>query len=307
MRVAYLVTAYRDLTHLERLCDALRREDPDALVLVQFDRGSPLAAQAATLDQWVRFTDGPISWGDGSYVRAVVESLRALLDEPWDWVVVLSGQDYPVRPLEALHAELEQGGHSAYALISGCLPGDAPPPEALITRYRYRYWWTHRPWPRVLRALARRSSPVVAALSRGRLVVQPRPRGAGPGLGVRRRATIFSASRPCCMGTDYVAMSRRSAEGVLDILDREPDVLDYFATTFVPSEALFASMVRWVDRATVANRSLHFMHFRGRANPRQVSEEDLGELWQRGVFFARKFDDEAAWVEQRLPMRRSPS
>lgn len=307
MRVAYLVTAYRDLTHLQRLCDALQREDPGALVVVQFDSGSPFAAQAAALDQRVRFTEGSISWGDGSYIRAVVDSLQALLDDRWDWVVVLSGQDYPVRPLGELHAELAHGGHSAYALTSGCMPGDAPPPEALVTRYRYRYWWTHRPWPRLLRALARRSAPVVAALSCGRLVVQPRPRGAGPGLGVRRRRTIFSESRPCCMGTDYVAISRRSAEGVLDILSREPEVLDYFASTFVPSEALLASMVRWVEPDTVADRNLHFMHFRGRANPRQVSEEDLGELWQRGVFFARKFDDEAAWVEQRLPMRRSPS
>jgi hypothetical protein len=307
MRVAYLVTAYRDLVHLQRLCDALGREDPGALLVVQFDRGSPLAPRAAALGERVRFTQRPITWGDGSYVRAVVDSLRAMLDEPWDWVVVLSGQDYPVRPLDGLHAELEQGGHSAYALTSGCLPGDVPPPQALVTRYHYRYWWTRRPWPRALRALARRSAPVVAALSRQRVVVQPRPRGAGPGLGVRRRATIFSDARPCCMGSDYVAISRSSTEAMLDILRCEPEVLDYFASTFVPSEAMFASMVRWVDPTTVADLSLHFMHFRGRANPRQVSEDDLGELWRRGVYFARKFDDEAAWVEQRLPMRRSPS
>lgn len=307
MRVAYLVTAYRDLTHLQRLCSALRREDPRGLVLVQFDGGSPLAAQAAELDLWVRFTDEPIRWGDGTYVRSMVDSLRALTEERWDWVVVLSGQDYPVRPLEELHMELEHGGHSAYSLVSGCIPGDPPPPRELVERYLYRYWWTKRRWPRVLRALARRSAPLIAGLSRHRLLIQPRPRGAGPGMGIKRRTTIFSRSRPCCMGLDYVAISRTSVDGLLGILEREPAVLDYFASTFVPSEALFASMVRWVDPETVANRSFHFMHFKGRANPREVTEDDLQEMWHRGVFFARKFDDDALWVEQRLPLHGHPA
>jgi hypothetical protein len=307
MRIAYLVTAYRDLNHLQRLCAALSREDPSGLVFVQFDGGSALAPQAARLGLHLTFTAEPVRWGDGSYVRATVDSLRALSDEPWDWVVVLSGQDYPVRPLTDLHHELEHGGQSAYSLISACLPGDADPPKALLERYTYRYLWSRRPWPLVLRAVARRCAMPVAVVSRGRLRIQPRPRGDGPGLGVRRRTTIFSERRPCCMGSDYVAMRRDTTMRLLDILDAEPEVLDYFAGCFVPSEALFASMVRWIDHDTVANRSFHFMRFSGRANPRGVTQDDVAELWQLGVIFARKFDDDAAWVEHVLPMHSRPA
>lgn len=306
MRVAYLITAYRDLQHLKRLCAALRREDPSCLMLVQFDVGSPLASSASELDLPVALTREPIRWGDGTYVRAVVHSLRMLADEPWDWVLVLSGQDYPIRPLAVLHHELEQSGCSAYSTITGRLPGD-PSPPTVVERYTYRYVWARRGWPRLLRAVARRSAPVVTALSRGRLRIQPRPRGDGPGLGVRRRSTIFSERRPCYLGSDYVAMRRDSARALLTLLDDEPEVLDYFASTFVPSEALFASILRWIDPDTVANRNFHFMRFSGRANPRRITKEDLPELWELGMPFARKFDDDSAWVDQVLPMRGRPA
>jgi hypothetical protein len=306
MRLAYLVTAYRDLRHLERLCAALAREDPGALVVVQLDAGSPLAERASGLDARVELTRSPIRWGDGSYVRALVDSLRRLMADDWQWVLVLSGQDYPLRPIAELHEQLEGGHHTAYSPISGRLPDDATP-EALVQRYTYRYRWARRSWPRLLRALARRADPLVTGLSRGKVRIQPRPRGDGPGIGVRRRTTIFSDARPCYMGSDYVAMHRQACADLLELLDREPEVLDYFAHTFVPSEALFASVLRWNDPDAVAARNFHFMRFSGRANPRLLTPEDLPELWELGAIFGRKFDDETAWVEELLPMRSRPT
>jgi hypothetical protein len=305
MRVAYLITAYRDLVHLERLCAALEREDPSAVVLVQFDSGSPLAERATALDVRVTLTRRPVRWGDGSYVLALLDSLRMLMADEWDWVLVLSGQDYPLRPLGELHEQLEAADHSAYSPASGRLPDDAPPAE-LVERYTYRYRWAHRPWPTALRGLARRTGPIVSAVSRGLLRIQPRPRGDGPGIGVRRRTTIFSDARPCYMGSDYVAMRRAACAELLARLDQEPEVVEYFAESFVPSEALFASVLRWNDPEKVANRNFHFMRFSGRANPRLLSPEDLPELWTLGAVFGRKFDDDTTWAEEKLPMRSQP-
>jgi hypothetical protein len=307
MRVAYLVTAYRDVQHLGRLCTALVHEDPGAVVLVQFDVGSPLAAEASALDLDVRLTRHPVRWGDGSYVRAVLDSLQALRSAEWDWVLLLSGQDYLLRPLGELHDMLDASRYSAYAPASDRLPDERPPAQGLIERYTYRYKWSRAAWPRAMRAIARRSAPIVATLTRGRVRIQPRPRGDGPGIGIRRRTTIFSEVRPCYMGSDYVVMRRSACEELLGLLDREPEVIAYFAECFVPSEALFASLLRWIDPQGVANRNFHFMRFSGRANPRQLRPDDLPELWELGAIFGRKFDDDAAWVEEKLPMRVRPS
>jgi hypothetical protein len=306
MRVAYLITAYRDLHHLERLCRALVREDPAALVLVQLDVGSPLAARARELPVPVTLTRAPVRWGDGSYVRALVDSLTLLMADDWDWVVLLSGQDYLLRPINDLHHQLQQGGWSAYSPVTGRFP-DVSPPTALVERYAYRYWWARRSWPRSLRAAARRSDRALRAVSGGRLRVQPRPRGDGPGLGLRRRRTIFSEARPCFMGSDYVVVRRDATSSVLELLRREPEVLEYFARTFVPSEALLPSVLRWLTPDEVANSNFHFMRFSGRANPRLLTPQDLPELWELGAVFGRKFDDDSTWAEALLPMRSRPS
>jgi hypothetical protein len=75
----------------------------------------------------------------------------------------------------------------------------------------------------------------------------------------------------------------------------------------VPSEALFASVLRWIAPDSVANRNFHFMRFSGRANPRALTPDDLPELWDIGAIFGRKLDDDATWVEDLLPMRTKPA
>src|SRR4051812_49850520 len=48
----------------------------------------------------------PIEWGHGSQLAAILRSLEWLRSYDWDWLVLLSGQDYPVRPVPAIEAEL---------------------------------------------------------------------------------------------------------------------------------------------------------------------------------------------------------
>src|SRR5262245_25148143 len=98
MRIAFLVTAYRDLEHLQRLCRVLRTEDPSCHVMVQLDVGSPLATSARSLPEVeVLLTSKPVHWGDGSYASEMVRSIRHLMAHEWDWLCVLSGQDYLIR------------------------------------------------------------------------------------------------------------------------------------------------------------------------------------------------------------------
>lgn len=307
MRIAYLITAYRELSHLRRLHDVLMEQDPGSIAYVQFDLGSPWVAPARELPFRINLTSFPIRWGDGTYVRALIESLRDLSSQDWDWVAILSGQDYPVRPLGLLRQELETSIHRAYAPVVGRSHGLEPAPAQLIGRYMYRYRWLGTEAPLLVRAAARELDRPLQRASRGRFRLQPRPREGAPGFGVRRQGTFFSDQRPCWMGPDYVVMERSMVRRLLDLLDREPEILRYYDETFVPSESLFTSVLRWIDAAAVADRNFHFMRFGGHANPRRIDPEDLPELWDLGPIFARKFDDRSDWVTTQLPMRTRPA
>src|SRR5262245_46036309 len=106
MKVHYLVTAYHEPQHLRRLCDHLGKN-----VLVQWDSRSP-APDLGSVS--VLCSRAPISWGDGSYLRATLDSFEALDETPFDWLVLLSGQDYPIRPIEDLESHLATTSHALY-------------------------------------------------------------------------------------------------------------------------------------------------------------------------------------------------
>ena len=116
----YLVTSYRNPEQLFRLLERLRRSSPDARLIVSHDRKSApldpgrLADTGATCHR----TPQPVTWGDGSYLTSVLAVMATLELADDDWLTVLSGQDYPLRPLADYEAHLATCAADALVLTS---------------------------------------------------------------------------------------------------------------------------------------------------------------------------------------------
>jgi hypothetical protein len=90
--------------------------NPDDLFLIHVDARSAASflkeVQAVVGGRPnVRFLDSiPVSWGGWSQCEAEFRAIRHLIasGEPWDYLVNLSGQDYPLRPLSELKAFLAE-------------------------------------------------------------------------------------------------------------------------------------------------------------------------------------------------------
>src|SRR5262245_11005229 len=103
-----MVTAYGQQEHLHRLCSTLRRLDPTALITVQYDESNErLDRRNLPSDVDVFVAPHAITWGDSSYVDALAMSFDRSLECSWDYVVLVSGQDYPIKPAAELHERLE--------------------------------------------------------------------------------------------------------------------------------------------------------------------------------------------------------
>src|SRR3954451_23746812 len=48
----------------------------------------------------------PVEWGHGSQLAAILRGFAWLRAYEWDWLVLLSGQDYPVRPVAEIASSL---------------------------------------------------------------------------------------------------------------------------------------------------------------------------------------------------------
>jgi hypothetical protein len=267
-RVAYLILSY--VGHVERLVATLRAGSPDALIAVHHDaRIRPLGDVDA-----LRIAPRPIAWGHGSQLLAVLHGLRELRDRA-DWFVLLSGQDYPLRPL----AQIEAGLRGADAFIQA-----APVPPLTWRRgaadefaRRYRMRW--RPVAPGVARLAAKADPLAHV----------RTLPGGTSLGLRARPPL-----PPFHGSDWFTLSRAAVDAVLDA---PRALLDHFLHTIVPTEAYVHTVLANSSLRLHDGNRRHVRFDAGSPNPRVLTLADVDAALASGADFARKFDDPAVLDE----------
>jgi hypothetical protein len=262
--VAYLILSYTRPELVERLVARLR----GGIVAVHHDdRRSRLGDVDA-----LRIPPQPIEWGHGSQLAAVLRCLRWVRERAdFDWLVLLSGQDYPIRPVADIEASL------AAAEVDAFIQTAAVPALRLrrggVDEFalRYRYRW--RPLPERLVAVTAQADPL--------LLTRRLPSGAYVGVPARPPLEPFH-------GSDWFTLSRRAVDAVLGA---PPAVADHFLHTIVPTEA-FVHTVLAHSGLPLANDNRRYAAFApDAANPRVLGLADLDAVLASGGDFARKFDD----------------
>lgn len=303
--MGYLILNHRPATQLVRLVGALRRQQPECAIVVHHDRFR-CALDRDELDRQgvdVITSPRPIDWGGFAMVEAVWSGLRRLaLSSDVAWVVVLSGQDYPVKPLVGFAAALRD--LDADALFEAVPVGERTPRERRNLEYRYLYQYRHQPamppdWlqrlPAVLRKGGRAASDVASyAVNHAQPFLHlyryppPMPRR----LGWRARHTPFSDSAPCWHSSSWMALSRRAVVQLLDFVDSQPDFVDYYRHTPNPDESAIATILCNDREIRVRREPLSIARWtRPRSgHPEVLGMADLPFITSQPQFFARKFD-----------------
>jgi hypothetical protein len=278
VKVAYVVLSHRNPGQVLRLVRALN-EGPSARVLVRHDPRGP-ALDVGELEQAggeAIEDDIVFEWGGWSQLELYLACLREAQErhDP-DWVLILSGQDYPLRPLAEIEATLEA------AQIDGRLGAvreverHRPPPgeDEFFLRCRYRHYTR----PRAMRDLPR-------AL-RGLAYTRDLP----PLIGLRRLAPPpleYHAS------ADWLTLGRRALATTLAAAD-DRRLMRHFRRVAVPSESFFASVLLNDRALTIERDHRRFVPFahEGAPHPETLTTADGERLLASGADFARKFDSE---------------
>lgn len=304
MTIAFLVFNHRPPAQLLRLLTTLRHGDQEAPLVVHHDRFR------SEFDEWalaplgnahLLTSDAPLAWGDFSLVSAYWRSLAWMLEHvDFDWVVVLSAQDYPIKPLHALQDLLSQSGADAF-MHAVKIDDIADREERQDKRLRYLY--QYRTFPTVLApthagAIHRVGQRAQEFLFDSANAFQPYvhfyklPDGLPRCLGVRARSTPFSATFPCWSGAERSALSLRAAEVVVAASRQRPKLVAYYRRTMLPDESATATIICNAPELRVELHDLHHIRWTRRAtgHPDVLGVADLPELLASPAHFARKFD-----------------
>lgn len=299
--VAFLVLNHRPAPQLARLVAALDRGLPGCAVVIHHDRfHAPFdrSVLPADVDTHVIESDQPLVWGGFALVEAYWSCLRWMAANlSFDWVVLLSGQDYPIKPLSGLPAYLDGcGGQVLMEAEPLADMEDRVRRSVYWRRYRYQYpRLRRRPWTpetpgRMVRLLYGPTSRlmVIANGTQPAVFFYWMPEGRLFGYRPPRNPL---GDMPFVFSSNWITMSRSAVGELCDFLDRRPEVSRWFARTLHPDEGATATVVAHLGLPWV-NTGLHHTRWSTyqASHPDVLTGADIDELAHSDAWFARKLD-----------------
>jgi hypothetical protein len=300
LRVLYLIQTYKDEQQIRRLVFAIRASDPDAVVMITHNC-TGFVLEDSTFDgagdvHVINRQGGSrIDFSLPSAYLAALDRAQALGID-YDWIVNLTGQGYPARPLGELRQVLQRARvdgfvdhHPLRLDRQGEYDGIWPSAEA-FGRYGFQYHWRltgHEP-PMILRK----------ALGAVRLVVnraQPwiwLDTSYALQVGVRDRSGVIGPHFPLYGGSYYMTLTRRAAEHLRHFARSQPAITAHLSRMNVPSE-VFAHTVLANNAGLVLRNEQHFFFdvLTGkRGRPAVLTADRYDEIVASGKFFARKVE-----------------
>ena len=260
MKLAFLISAHKLERQFEWLFRALW--NPEDVFLIHVNASAPepyfralqsITAGCCNVHYLPRMR---ISWGGWSIVEMGLEALRFLCARPenWRYFINLSGQDYPVRPVEHLRGFLHEHVGANFLEIRhiNTLPFH-------IRRRLHWYCVEHRG------GIRRFPLPNVRAI-----LTPVEWHGDFWGLLSREFCEWLMASELTHVYRDALRHTKIPDEFFFQtLLMRSP-----FASTLIPD----------------ARRYLRYEYYKS-PGPKTLTSADLGPLLESSAFFARKFDE----------------
>lgn len=286
MKLAIVVLAHDRPEQLALLLSALRH--PQVRLYLHVDRRSDLSPIATALaDADMREVEllprHATAWGSVELVDAALEGLVRGVGDGCDYFTLISGQDFPLRPIEEILAFFERVGSRSYL-------EHFPLPTA-----RWRFEGRERTDFYTYTVLGRRETCIPRGEDtgffnwKGRLLNEM----------LRVRSVLKPARRfpPYARpfgGSQWWNLSRPAAERVLAFIDEHPDYRRYHTHTLAPDEVFFQSILLGTDFAAeheIVNDTLRFMHWPDKeSHPRVLTIDDLSAMRESEALFGRKFD-----------------
>ena len=292
MKVVYFIQSHKNPVQISRLVGVIKQSSSNSLVLISHDFNccqldlSDLKQQFSGIEVIKR--NKSARRGDNSVLEIYLDAINWLYEHDYnfDWLICLSGQDYPIQPISQIEAFLAQTEYDAFMEYWDVLSQKSPwGIEAGHKRFYSQYislpdwskWW--------LRKLSR-IEPFIPSLK-----VQWRFASIGWGASLVPFTDTFK-----CYGNWYWnTLSRQCIDFLKNYLEENPQFLEYYRKTLAPEESLIATVLVNSQQFNIKNDCLRYLDFPSQlfGYAQSLTVDHYEELARSDCHFARKFDSES--------------
>ena len=288
-RLCFFIQNHRPPGQAARLIAALRRTGDDPFILVGHDPfagAGPAEAVARALGVPAFGFGAPARRGYFSLIRPYFDAVEWLgrSGVEYDWLVYLSAQDYPTRPVRDLAAMLGSSVADGFLRHWPAFAAGTPWRRRQgRRRYALQYYEAARPFLPLLRAF--RWVNGVQPFLHLHLVY-------GPRVGLWSGGSPFTGDAVPWGGTQWSVLRRACAEFAAGRVRAGDPAVRWFERTVCPDEAVVQTLLTGAGRFRLTDDDLRFVDMAGSRDgrPRTLGLGDLDALRGGTHFFARKFD-----------------
>lgn len=229
MKIAYLITAYKDEKQLARLIEALMCEGTDFYIHIDKKVSDlPFKKEMEQLkhneENVICFIETPervrVHWGGYSQIKAQLALIKEMLQSKknYDWCINLTGTDYPIMSNREIKEFLEK--QNGRPVIKGyqldCMYGTQKEENV---KDRIRQYWFFDIEPVLLRKLISKTATILQKL-----------------LKIKRKPELEQMPWKFCYGSEYWALPLEVVRKVYQEYTKDIKLQKVLKTAFVSSE-----------------------------------------------------------------------
>lgn len=222
------------------------------------------------------------AWGDWSVSKAMILILKRFLksSNPPDWIIFLSGADYPIKPAKEIYKHFEQTGYDAF-VSSKKVDKENLDTQEEKNKYN-RYIPSTFQYPSVFHLIQFfregriRKKPILVKNER-----------------YTRFLTPFSNTFHCYTGSQWFCANRKACRKILSFYKRNWRTNWHFKRTLIADEGYFLTILQNDKELNIFNDNFRYTDWsdpKSGPHPKTLSIEDFPRLVNSNAHFARKFN-----------------
>ncbi len=274
--IAFVILAHRNPRHVARIARLLIAGE--GIVAIHYDASSKpeefsqlrseLGEHAAQV-LWP--TRVRVGWGEWSVVQATLNALEAIAatGKKPDFVHLMSGSDYPIRPIAEFRDYLERHANDEFIECVDMNDGVWVKGGLTHERYEYRHFFNWKARPHLFEKSWRLQQK----------------------LGLKRH--FPDGLRPH-LGSQWWTLSWAAIEDVLTA-SHNPRIKSFFKSVWIPDEMFIQSVVATTRVAAATGANLTLYQFTHKGVPVVYANDHAEYLARQPFFFARKI---SPWADR---------
>lgn len=289
MKICYLIQTHRCQEQIYRLVHTINRLSSDSYIVVSHDfTACNLDSEALNQLPNVHVISGKGGRGTFDIVQGYLDAVEWLgtNDFHFDWLINLSGQDYPVQPLHKVEKLLEKTSCDGFLEYFKVFSEESHwSGREGHSRYFYKY---HKFSSSLSEQLIKLFNPIKAVN-----YIQPffRINLSYSMLGTRINPP-FTENFDCYGGSFFCTLSRKCVDYLYDFYLKHPEIVEYYKGVCVSDESFIQTVLannRSLNLQNDCKRYFDFSRTRD-GRPHTLTIDDYSSITQNNYHFARKFD-----------------